>query len=262
MATQLNKEFFDKEAATYDAKHERTLEYLIQKIRAQLDFIGVEWASEADDDSLDSGADHGHTTRAVRLLDYACGTGNVSRALAPYTTQCVGIDLSEGMVAAYNQRASNQGLSQTEMFAYQGNLCDPSDPDPPSFAGPTFHNFDVAAVGLGFHHFDDPELAAARLVQRLRPGGVLVIIDFTPHGPFAGAHDEDGEHKHDHPHAAAAQTVTHHGFSEERMREIFEKAGAGGEFGIADLGAISLPGKDHGGKEKRRRVFLARGTKL
>ena len=30
------------------------------------------------------------------------------QALAPYTTQCVGIDLSKGMVDAYNARALNQ----------------------------------------------------------------------------------------------------------------------------------------------------------
>jgi ubiquinone/menaquinone biosynthesis C-methylase UbiE len=30
------------------------------------------------------------------------------QALAPYTTQCVGIDLSEGMISAYNNRAENQ----------------------------------------------------------------------------------------------------------------------------------------------------------
>lgn len=30
------------------------------------------------------------------------------QALAPYTTQCIGIDLSENMVDAYNARARNQ----------------------------------------------------------------------------------------------------------------------------------------------------------
>ncbi len=31
-----------------------------------------------------------------------------TQALAPYVTQCVGIDLSENMVAVYNDRARNQ----------------------------------------------------------------------------------------------------------------------------------------------------------
>ena len=72
------------------------------------------------------------------------------------------------------------------MHAYQGNICMPDDPSPTAFSSPEFFNFDIAAVGLGFHHFDDPELAACRLVERLRPGGVLVILDFLPHGSPVG----------------------------------------------------------------------------
>ena len=71
------------------------------------------------------------------------------------------------------------------MYAYQGNLLDPNDPDPREFSGFDFHLFDIAVVGLGFHHFDDPALAAKRLVERLRPGGVLMILDFLPHGKVA-----------------------------------------------------------------------------
>jgi len=67
------------------------------------------------------------------------------------------------------------------MHAYQGNLCVSDDPSPAAFASPEFSNFDVAAVGLGFHHFDDPSLAARRLAERLKTGGVLVILDFFSH---------------------------------------------------------------------------------
>jgi Methylase involved in ubiquinone/menaquinone biosynthesis len=66
------------------------------------------------------------------------------------------------------------------MRAYQGNLCVPDDPNPAAFSGPEFFNFDIVAVGLGFHHFDDPALAARRLAERLKDGGVLTILDFLP----------------------------------------------------------------------------------
>jgi hypothetical protein len=68
------------------------------------------------------------------------------------------------------------------MHAHHGNICTPEDPNPAAFASPEFFDFDIAAVGLGFHHFDDPALAARRLAARLSVGGVLVIIDFLPHG--------------------------------------------------------------------------------
>lgn len=37
------------------------------------------------------------------------------------------------------------------MFAYQGDLCVPNDETPSAISGPAFYDFDIAAVGLGFH---------------------------------------------------------------------------------------------------------------
>ncbi|KAK3331116.1 S-adenosyl-L-methionine-dependent methyltransferase [Apodospora peruviana] len=246
--THQNKEFFNNEAAAYDAKHEKTLGHIVDEIRTRLDFIGLDWVDD-DDDSGDS-ENKKSPAKAVRLLDYACGTGVVSRALAPSTTQCVGIDLSENMVAAYNARAENQGLTKEEMYAYQGNLCVSDDPNPPAFSSPDFFNFDIAAVGLGFHHFDDPELAAKRLVERLGPGGVLVILDFLPHEKMETGH-------------AASHTVTHHGFSREHIQKIFTDAGAGKDFALDELSRDVMfnRGMENGQPEMRRRIFIARGTK-
>ncbi|KAH8907571.1 methyltransferase-like protein [Coniochaeta sp. PMI_546] len=250
--TTVNKQYFDKEAATYDTRHEKALTQIIANIRDRLDFLGVDWAGDDDsDDDKKQAQGEGKPKRPVRLLDYACGTGTISRALAPYTTQCVGIDLSEGMISAYNTRAENQGLSREEMFAYQGNLCNLDDESPAAFSGPEFYNFDIAAVGLGFHHFDDPRLAARRLVARLRPGGVLMIIEFYAHGKLDTHHP-------------AQHTVKHHGFSEEEMKDVFVQAGAGKDFAVADIGSITLNRPKEGTHETfelKRRLFIARGTK-
>ncbi|KAI3399529.1 hypothetical protein diail_6551 [Diaporthe ilicicola] len=260
--TKLNQEHFDNEAADYDAKHEKTTAEIARRIEARRGLIGVEWI---EDDS--SGDEGGSTANAT--------PGRA--AFAPYTTQCVGIDLSEKMVEAYNTRARNQGLSEEEMAAFHGNLCAPADEDPEAFRDRgRFFGFDLAVVGLGFHHFDDPDLAARRLVARLRPGGVLMIIDFLPHdaprGPGSG-HGEQQHHHHHHHHQAhshehhgvcanedsgdkAIKTVTHHGFSEERIREVFVGAGAGKDFALDDMGQVSF-GERHG----KRTLFMARGTK-
>ncbi len=43
--------------------------------------------------------------------------GMVSRQMAPYAKQIVGVDISQGLVDEFNLRAKNQGLNPDEMKA-------------------------------------------------------------------------------------------------------------------------------------------------
>jgi len=213
----------------------------------------------------------------------------MNQALGPYVSQTVGIDLSINMATAYNTIANEQGLSNEEMSASVGNLLDASDPAPAHFSGAKYFNFDIAVVGLGFHHFEDPALAAKRLAERLKTGGVLLIIDFLPHDKEdfdaaslttdgAGEGSSTGGHAHHHhfhlghkdkggievkvnPEELkdALATVQHHGFSEEEMKAAFLAAGVGKGFKY-DVVARQVVFKS---KEKtmKRSVFMARGTK-
>lgn len=165
-----------------------------------------------------------------------------------------------------------------------GDVTVPDDPSPAALAAPRFFDFDLAALGLGFHHFTDPPLAARRLVERLRPGGVLLILDFVTHEPIVkkGPQEEEGQqnggHGHSHGHGVhgaqghgnggddkafhnAAHTVTHHGFSESQMKGIFEAAGAGRGFAFQELGSGVVFTHGSGKDGSKRRVFLARGEK-
>jgi hypothetical protein len=58
------------------------------------------------------------------------------------------------------------------------------------------------------------------------------------------------------PSHSASATVTHHGFSEEQIRGIFEQAGVGKDFDLEEVGTVSFHISD-----QKRRVFIARGTK-
>ena len=168
--------------------------------------MGVNWLPESSSTSGSTPA------RKVRVLDYACGPGTVSTALLSYATSFTGIDLSTGMVDAYNANASRLNLPSTKkMSAIQGDLL--SSPPSPSITGPEFYNFDLAAVGMGFHHFSDPLLAAKRLVERLKPGtGVLLITDFLA---YEQVQSDD----------PAVKTVAHHGFTKEKIESVFTEAG-------------------------------------
>lgn len=196
-------------------------------------------------------------------------------------TQCKGVDLSAAMVTEYNTVALNQGISDEEIQAVVGDFINPEEKAGDEFSGPEWWDFDVAAVGMGFHHFTDPALATARLAERLRIGGVLFIVDFLPHAPFGGdqvhghghthAHRHHGHQKHDHGHGEksadgddskiknAAHTVTHFGFTEEDIKKYFKGAGVGKDFKYMVLGKGIVFNNDQG--EQRRRLFMARGTK-
>jgi SAM-dependent methyltransferase len=179
----------------------------------------------------------------VRVLDYACGPGTVTAILAGHATEFVGIDLSANMVKAYNDRFASS--SDVNAKAVVGDLFSPTDSNP-SLSDPLFHGFDLAAIGFGFHHFDDLPLATARLVARLKPGGVFMIADFVTHAKVA---------------SHAEHTIAHHGFGEEEVRNIFTGAG------LVDFGYLEIPGpvkmvfKGGDGKEHHRQVFLAKGKK-
>jgi SAM-dependent methyltransferase len=186
------------------------------------------------------------------------------------------------MVQEYNTGASNQGIAESEMHAVVGNLIDPSkslSPDP-SLAEKHLFDFDIAAVGMGWHHFSDPGFAAKKLAERLKTGGVLLIIDFLPHEGFENAHDhargggkghDHGEQVHDRGEghvkesaagelgSEAAHTVTHFGFNEEHIKKMFEEAGVGVGFDFVVLGKGVVFQRE--GKSLRRTVFMARGRK-
>ncbi|CAL3962259.1 unnamed protein product [Diplocarpon coronariae] len=248
--THKNHSHWNEAASTYNSRFGKTIQQIIEEIQEHHDWIGVDWVEESssDEDAESSPAPH----KTVRLLDYACGTGLVSRALAPYITQSIGVDLTEGMVNEYNTSARNQGIPESEMYAVQGNLIDAAVPDPPEFAGEEFFDFDIAAVGLGFHHFDDPALAAKRLAQRLKKGGVLMIVDFLPHSHVSSG---SGDHR-----PKAAHTVTHNGFSEVDVKKIFGDAGLGASFDYKVIGkGIVFSDED---KKMERSVFFAKGVKL
>lgn len=213
-----------------------------QELQDRRKWIGVDWLSESNSSP---------PAHEVRVLDYACGPGTVSVALLPYATSVAGIDLSDGMVAAYNERASTLDLpSSKTMHAVQGDLV--SSPPSPSTTAPEFYNFDLAAVGMGFHHFSDPALAAKRLVERLKPRtGVLLITDFLP--DFL----PDGHaHAHDQEISKAKKTVAHNGFSEEEITRIFKAAGC------VDVNVVVREEPMlMGNSGKGMKMFLARGRR-
>ncbi|KAI5846151.1 S-adenosyl-L-methionine-dependent methyltransferase [Tricharina praecox] len=184
---------------------------------------------------------------STRLLDYACGTGSVSRLLLPHVASLVGADVSSGAVGEFNFAARNQGLEEGEMRAVVADLVT-GEGDVVAVGG----EYDVALCSLALHHMPDPLAATKAIARVLKHGGVFVCVDFRQHEKIAEGWGD---------------IVPHLGFGEGQVRSWFKEAGLG-EPVFVPVGAngkgVTLVnrGLDGGELKVRREVFMAVGKKL
>ncbi|MGC5221044.1 demethylmenaquinone methyltransferase [Micromonospora sp. DT81.3] len=118
------------------------------------------------------------TTRAVapkpgqRILDLAAGTGASSVSLARSGAEVVAADFSPGMIAEGRRRHGGiRNLTFAEADAT--NL--------------PFENasFDTVTMSFGLRNVNDPRKALAELLRVTKPGGRLVVCEFS-HPPSRG----------------------------------------------------------------------------
>ncbi|KAM0722510.1 hypothetical protein Q7P37_001951 [Cladosporium fusiforme] len=264
--TEANRKAFDDLASTYNSKayQVRISQQVSEALQQRKSWLGAQWLPA--DSATPSDQEH-DATREVLLLDYACGTGAVTKALGGYVSTIRGIDISENMVKLYNEAARSSGLSVEQANAVVGDLLGAEVPA--ELSGSEWYGFDVAAIGLGFHHFEDPPLAVKRLAERLKPEtGVLVIVDFLPFEQRSGnVHDHGHGHEHGHSHEqqnqnttapSTAHTIKHHGFTSQGIKRLFDAAG------LEDFAFDVLPEPavfDFPEGRKERTIFIAKGRK-
>lgn len=105
------------------------------------------------------------------VLDVCCGTGDLTFELAQRVApggHVVGCDFSEPMLDLARDKAAARSASGVR-FEWADALNLPYDAD----------RFDVATVGFGVRNFADRDLGLRELGRVLRPGGKLVVLEFT-----------------------------------------------------------------------------------
>lgn len=117
------------------------------------------------------------TTRAIgarkgmRVLDVAAGTGTSSAAIAAQGAAVVAADFSEGMLEVGRQRQADNELIE---FVH-------ADATKLPFAD---NEFDAVTISFGLRNVNEPKKALAEMLRVTKPGGRIVICEFS-HPPLA-----------------------------------------------------------------------------
>ncbi|HUB72439.1 MAG TPA: class I SAM-dependent methyltransferase [Solirubrobacteraceae bacterium] len=118
----------------------------------------------------------GASPQQRRALDFGCGVGRLSLALAERCSHVYGVDVSPSMLAEAERNAAEKGSSNVE-WVLTGQL------------GELAGSYDLVLSAIVFQHIPvrEGERLFATLVRGLRPGGVAAIqlTLKTHHTPLA-----------------------------------------------------------------------------
>ena len=106
----------------------------------------------------------------MKILDLAAGTGSSSEPLAAAGADVIPADFSEGMLAA--GRKARPQLAFTKADALNLPFSD--------------GQFDLVTISFGLRNTADIDLALAQMLRVTKPGGQLVVCEFSSptFGPF------------------------------------------------------------------------------
>jgi demethylmenaquinone methyltransferase/2-methoxy-6-polyprenyl-1,4-benzoquinol methylase len=111
----------------------------------------------------------------MRVLDLACGTGDLAFAASSRGASVVGLDVTHRMLQLALRKAADSGPRVTT-----------PEPRVPSFVTGDMSalpfpdaQFDIVTTGYGLRNVPDLALAVTEIRRVLRPGGTLVSLDFN-----------------------------------------------------------------------------------
>ncbi len=165
-------------------------------------------------------------SRDLEVLDFGCGTGLVTLALAPKVGPITGADTSPGMLKTLAEKARARAIP------VQLKSLDASEVG--GLGGP----YHLIVSSMTLHHVADVPALFHQFAEHLRTGGRVALADLDR---------EDGSFHED------STGVHHQGFQREQVKVWLEEAG----FQEVQLGTATTVHK----AEKAYPVFLATARK-
>jgi 2-polyprenyl-3-methyl-5-hydroxy-6-metoxy-1,4-benzoquinol methylase len=140
-------------------------------------------------------------------MEFGCGTGLISMAVAPMLKSVLAVDMSENMLAVLKEKITEDNVEN--IFPRHLDFTKDELPE---------ERFDLIFSSMALHHVKDAEGLLATFFQLLNPGGRVALADLDA---------EDGGFHGEIP------DVFHLGFDRGELGRLLEKAG------FADISATT-----------------------
>ncbi len=122
-----------------------------------------------------------HTVRALaptageRILDIAAGTGTSAASIARTGAEVVAVDFSAGMIEVGRQRHPDIEFVEADAVALPFSA----------------NEFDAVTISFGLRNVKDPRKALKEMFRVLKPGGRIVVCEFStpPHAFLRAGYD-------------------------------------------------------------------------
>ena len=108
--------------------------------------------------------------KGLNLIDIGTGTGRILEILSPYVGKGMGIDQSREMLSI--ARAHLNQLKASNLHVRHGDM----------YRLPIGNSMvDVVTLHQVLHYAEDPNAVFHESARILKPGGVMIVVDFEPH---------------------------------------------------------------------------------
>jgi SAM-dependent methyltransferase len=156
-----------------EAALERVMAERAARTRSFFDAVGPEWDALRkvfDDDALRARAITHLVDPRLSVADIGTGTGVLAIELARLGLHVIAIDSSPRMLEATRAKTEREGLQKVELRAGEAHALPLDDGE-----------VDAAVAHMVIQYLPSPAEAIREMARTVRPGGVVVVVDFLDH---------------------------------------------------------------------------------